>query len=128
MIIGFPHNTSLCSYLVSRQRVWSQRSLDSLSTYVRQNRIAHAGGCDTLLHVQAYLYSPLGHSVVRVQEASRLSIQRRAGVSNMHNILRKDQKFDDKKLQTNENRSRRYNCCVSVVLNREIFVETQERF
>ena len=51
-----------------------------------------------------------------------MSTQRWAGVKNTaHNILREDEKFGDENSQTNENRYRRFNCCVSVVLNRDKF-------
>ena len=50
---------------------------------------------------------------LRVRDARELTTVR--------NISREDQKFDDKNLQSNENRCGRCNCCVSVVLNGDIF-------
>ena len=97
MIIGFAHNTSLCFCLISRYRV-DQKGLSMLGRLTSDTGSTRGGGCDTLLHVQACLCSPLGHSVVSDEEASRVSIQRRAGVkNNVHNILREYQKCDDKK-------------------------------
>ena len=49
MIIGFAHNMSPCFYLLSRYRVWSERSLYALLAYVRDIGTARADGCDILL-------------------------------------------------------------------------------